>query len=170
MLICKLHKTIIQMAEKEIALLKEQIARLDDKKFDLEAWKNHTVIFLERIFGKDSPKLKMIQNLHYDYSSWSLRDTYAGGSAKDKDPVRIQAKEILEAIITELENLGLPQEKEEQQIIKELLADELTGKQVKEMDALLNSDDPEKTEKLTKILESIPKENLAATVAKLLTS
>ncbi|MBW6536535.1 MAG: hypothetical protein K0B11_16105 [Mariniphaga sp.] len=158
------------MAEKEIALLNEQIARLDEKKFDLEAWKNRTEIFLERIFGKESPKLKMIQNLHYDYSSWSLRDTYAGGSAKDKDPVRIQAKEILEALITELENLGLPQEKQEQQKLKELLEDELTGKQVKEIDALLKADDQEKTEKISEILETLSKENLAVVISKLLTS
>ncbi|WP_372950751.1 hypothetical protein [Mariniphaga sp.] len=158
------------MAEKEIALLKEQIARLDEKKFDLEAWKNRTEIFLERIFGKESPKLKMIQNLHYDYSSWSLRDTYAGGSAKDKDPVRIQAKEILEALITELESLGLPQEKKEQQKIRELLEDELTGKQVKEIDILLNSDEQEKIEKLSEILQNLPKENLAILISKLLTS
>ena len=158
------------MAEKEIALLKEQIARLDEKKFDLEAWKNRTEIFLERIFGKDSPKLKMIQNLHYDYSSWSLRDTYAGGSAKDKDPVRIQAKEILEALITELESLGLPQEKKEQQKIRELLEDELTGKQVKEIVILLKTEDQEKTEKISEILETLSKENLAAVIAKLLIS
>ena len=161
---------MIPMAEKEIALLKEQINRLDDKKFDLDAWKNRTEIFLERIFGKASSKLKMIQNLHYDYSSWSLRDTYAGGSAKDKDPVRIQAKEILEAIITELENLGLPQEKKEQQKIKELLEDELTGKQGKEIEVLLKSDDQEKAEKISKILETLSKENLAAVISKLLTS
>jgi hypothetical protein len=158
------------MAEKEITLLKEQIDRLDEIKFDLEAWKNRTVIFLERIFGKESPKLKMIQNLHYDYSSWSLRDTFAGGSAKDKDPVRIQAKEILGAIITELESLGLPQEKKEKLKIRELLEDELTGKQVKEIDILLNSDDQEKTEKIAEILQNLPNENLAMVISKLLTS
>ena len=49
------------MAEKEIALLQEQIERLGEKKFDLDAWKNHTIIFLERIFGKDSSKLRMIK-------------------------------------------------------------------------------------------------------------
>ena len=38
------------MAEKEIALLQEQITRLGDRKFDLEAWKNSTLIYLERIF------------------------------------------------------------------------------------------------------------------------
>ena len=157
------------MAKKEIDLLKEQIDRLDDNKFDLEAWKNRTLIFLERIFRKESPKLRMIQNLHYDYSSWSLRDTFAGGSAKDNDPVRIQAKEILEATIAELEILGVPEEKKEQQKIKELIEDELTGKQVKELDILLQSDSDEKIEMIAKILETLPKENLATTIAKLLT-
>ncbi|SHI73417.1 hypothetical protein SAMN05444280_10582 [Tangfeifania diversioriginum] len=158
------------MAEKEITLLKEQIARLDDKKFDLEAWKNRTIIFLERIFGKENSKIKMIQNLHYDYSSWSLRDTFAGGSAKDKDPVRIQAKEILDAVISELESLGLPQQKHEKLKIKELLEDELTGKQVKELETILNSGEQEKEEKIQEILESLEKENLASIISKLLTS
>jgi len=158
------------MAEKEISLLKEQLERLDDKKFDLEAWKNRTVIFLERIFGKESPGLKMIKDLHYDYSSWSLRDTVAAGSEKDKDPVRIQAKEILEAIIAELESLGLPAEKQENLKIKELLEDELTGKQLKEIDILVNSDDPEKTGKISKIINTIDPETLAGIIARLLTS
>lgn len=158
------------MAEKEITLLKEQIARLDDKKFDLEAWKNRTIIFLERIFGKENSKIKMIQNLHYDYSSWSLRDTFAGGSAKDKDPVRIQAKEILDAVISELENLGLPQQKHEKLKIKELLEDELTGKQTKELETILKSGEQEKKEKIQEILESLEKENLASIISKLLTS
>jgi hypothetical protein len=158
------------MAEKEITLLKEQIARLDDKKFDLEAWKNRTIIFLERIFGKENSKIKMIQNLHYDYSSWSLRDTFAGGSAKDKDPVRIQAKEILDAVISELESLGLPQQKHEKLKIKELLEYELTGKQVKELETILKSGEQEKEEKIQEILESLEKENLASIISKLLTS
>ena len=158
------------MAEKEIALLKEQIARLDEKKFDLEAWKNHTIIFLERIFGKDSSKIKMIKELHYDYSSWSLRDTAAAGKTKDKDPVRMQADEILRATVAELESLGLPENIKEQEKIWELLQDELTGKQVKEIETLLKSEDSEKTEKIADILEKLEKENLALTIAKLLTS
>ncbi len=158
------------MAEKEIALLKEQTARLNDKKFDLEAWKNRTLIFLERIFGKDSSVIKMVQNLHYDYSSWSLRDTYAGGSAKDKDPVRIQANEILEAAIFELETLGLPSEKQEKTRIKEFLEDELTGKQMKEIEQILTTDDTDKNDKIIRILENLEKESLATTIAKLLTA
>ncbi len=156
------------MAEKEIALLKQLISRLDEDKFDLDAWKNRTEIFLERIFGKESPKLKMIQNLNYDYSSWSLRDTYAGGSAKD--PVRIQAREIMEAVINELETLGLPQEKQDLPKIRELLKDELTGKQMKEIDSLLQSEDTDKTGKIAALLEPVGSENLAVIIAKLLSS
>ena len=156
------------MAEKEIALLKEQLTRLDESKFDLEAWKNHTLIFLERIFGKDNSKLKLIRELRYDYSSWNLRDTAAAGKTKDKDPVKMQAREILEATITELEHLGLPSDAPDSQKIWELLQDELTGKQVKDIDAILKSDNQEKEQKISEKLESLGSENLAAIIAKLL--
>jgi len=156
------------MAEKEISLLKEQIARLDEKKFDLEAWKVHTIIFLERIFGKESSKIKMVKELAYDYSSWSLRDTAAAGKSKDKDPVRMQAKEILDATVSELEMLGLPKDMKEKEKLWELLQDELTGKQVKEIGVLLNSEEETKAEKIGEILESIEKESLANTIAKVL--
>ena len=156
------------MAKKEISLLQEQLARLDEKKFDLEAWKNHTLIFLERIFGKDNSKLKLIEELHYDYSSWSLRDTAAAGKTKDKDPVKMQAREILGATILELERLGLPEDEDDQSKVWSLLQDELTGKQVKEIDAILKSDDNEKSKKIGKILENLEKENLSLLLANLL--
>ncbi|WP_320110277.1 hypothetical protein [Draconibacterium orientale] len=158
------------MAEKQIAILREQLAKLDEKKFDLDAWKTHTLIFLERIFGKDNSKLKLIQDLHYDYSSWSLRDTAAAGKTKDKDPVKMRASEILEATILELETLGLPEGEEEQQKLWKLLQDELTGKQVKEIEVLAKSDDKEKTKKISGILENLDKENLSLLIAKLLLS
>lgn len=157
------------MAEKEIALLQEQIERLQDKKFDLEAWKSHTLIFLERIFGKDSSKLKMIKDLSYDYSSWNLRDTAAAGKTNDKDPVLMQAGEILNAAITELKSLGLPETKKDNEKILELLSDELTGKQMKELETLNQSEDADKSEKITEILLKLEKEKLAAMVLKLLT-
>lgn len=157
------------MANKEIALLQGQIERLYEKKFDLEAWKNHTIIFFERIFGKDSSKLKMIKDLGYDYSSWNLRDTAAAGKTSDKDPVLLQAEEILKAAVTELETLGLPQTNQEKEKIRELLQDELTGKNFKELDALIQSEDKEKTEKITKILDELDKEKLTSIILKLLT-
>ncbi len=157
------------MAEKEIALLQEQIERLNEKKFDLEAWKNHTLIFLERIFGKDSSKLKMIKDLGYDYSSWNLRDTAAAGKTSDKDPVLLQAEEILNATIAELKNLGLPHEKKEKEKIWELLEDDLTGKDLKKLEILIQSNDSDRNKKLTTILEELGKERLASIILKLLT-
>ena len=154
------------MAEKEIALLKEQIERLNEKKFDLEAWKNQTVIFLERIFGKESTKVKLIKDLHYDYSSWNLRDTI--GSGQSKDPLRFQAKGILEATIEEIEKLGLPEGKSEAGRLQELLRDELTGKQMKEIENILNSELPDRQERILTILELLDKENLANMLARLL--
>lgn len=156
------------MAEKEIALLKEQLARLDDPKFELDAWKNHCLIFLERIFGKENSKLRLIRDLHYDYSSWSLRDTAAAGKTKDKDPVKMQAREILEATITELEHLGLPSSANESQHVWELLQDELTGRQIKEIESILNSTDQAKSDKISPILEKLDKEHLSAIISKLL--
>ncbi len=154
------------MAQKEIALLKEQLAKIDEKKFDLEAWKNHTLIFLERIFGKENSKLNLIRELHYDYSSWNLRDTAAVGKAKGEDPVKIQAREILSATITELEKLGLPENKLANEKIWAHLNDELTGNQVKEIESLLNSNDANKTENISKILEKLGQSSLASVIAK----
>ncbi len=156
------------MAEKEIALLKEQIERLNEIKFDLESWKNQTVIFLERIFGKESSKVKLIRELHYDYSSWNLRDTT--GAGQSKDPVRFQAKGILEATIEEIEKLGLPEGKSETGRLQELLMDELTGKQMKEIEHILHSDLPDRQERISKILDLLEKENLANMLARLLVS
>jgi len=156
------------MAEKEIALLKEQLSRLNDPKFELDAWKNHCLIFLERIFGKDSSKLKLIRDLHYDYSSWSLRDTAAAGKTKDKDPVKMQAREILEATITELEHLGLPSNASDSQKVWTLLQDDLTGKQIKEIEAILNSEESSKLEKIGSFLEKLDKESLSGIISKLL--
>jgi len=156
------------MAEKEISLLQQQLAGLDIPGFDLDAWKQHTLIFLERIFGKNSTKLKLVSNLHYDYSSWSLRDTAATGKTKDKDPVKMQAREIIKATILELETLGLPNAKKEEGKIWELLQDELTGKQIKEIEAIINSGNKDKTEEINTILSGIPPENRTTIIAKLL--
>ena len=154
------------MVEKEIVLIDKQLESLKAKNFDLEAWKSHTMIFLERIFGKESSKVRMINELKYNYSSWSLRD--AAGTGKDSDPVILKAREILEATKLELLQLGLPKQEEENQKIWALLEEEMTGKQIKEIKLVLQSDEPEKMEKIANILYSLEKESMAVVLAKLL--
>ncbi len=154
------------MADREIALLKEQIERLNEPRFDLEAWKNQTVIFLERIFGRESSKVRLIRDLHYDYSSWSLRDTT--GAGQSKDPVKFQARSILQATIEEIEKMGLPDEQPEADKLMELLREELTGRQIKEIETIKNSEASDRPERLADILETLEKENLSRMLARLL--
>jgi len=154
------------MVEKEIALINKQLESLTAKNFDLEAWKSHTIIFLERIFGKESSKVRMVKELNYNYSSWSLRD--AAGTTKDADPVIQKAREILEATKLELEHLGVPRQEEENLKIWSLLEEEMTGKQIREIKLILQSDEAEKMEKIANMLFNLEKENMAVVLAKLL--
>ena len=154
------------MAEKEIALLKKQQDKLADKSFDLDAWKNQTLLFLHRIFGADHMIVKMISELKYDYSSWTLRD--ATGNEKSDDPVKMQANEILEAAILELESLGLPQKESLIQKVWELLEEELTGKQLKEIKSILDSGKKNKLAKIDEVLSSLEKENLITILSRIL--
>ncbi len=144
------------MAEKEVLLLKSQIEKLNEKNFDLESWKNYTLILVERIFGEGNTRVRMLKDLHYDYSSWNLRD--ATGIGKTFDPVKKQAREILEAIIAELDLLGSPEKRNLKSRELEILGEELTGKQLKELESLLQSDENGKEEKIGKILISLERE------------
>lgn len=156
------------MAEKEIELLKKQREKLADKSFDLEAWKNQTILFLNRIFGADHAIVKMISDLKYDYSSWNLRD--ATGNEKSDDPVRMQADEILEAAIMELESLGLPQQEKSLDKIWELLEEELTGKQLKQIKTIIESGKKDKLTKVQEVLSLLEKENLISILSRILIS
>ncbi len=126
------------MADKEVAMLQKQIAKLDDKDFDLEAWKILTISILERIFGVNSHKIEQLKQLKYDFSSWALRDNSGTqGSIKKKSRV------ILEAAINELENFGLPQppdadfENSKTPKLLEVFENELKGFQFKKLQEIL---------------------------------
>lgn len=88
------------MKNKKVKILKELILAVDEKNFDLEAWKTKASLVLNNIFGDKDEKIKKIDDLHYNFSSWTLRD-HSGG--KRHDPVKIQAKEIIEAALIELD-------------------------------------------------------------------
>ncbi|MCF6240641.1 MAG: hypothetical protein L3J74_04775 [Bacteroidales bacterium] len=141
---------------KEIKLLEEQIKQIDDKDFDLEAWKILTVNILERIFGKHSYKIKQVEELKYDYSSWAMRD-----SSGSHDSIKKKAKVILESAILEIQQFGLPDKKEQPtNIIAEVLKDELKGSEYKRIMAILSEekDEDEKSKLLFELLNDIDAE------------
>lgn len=128
---------------KEIKLLEEQIKKLDAKDFDLDAWKQYTIILLGRIFGEDNQKIKEINKIDYDYSSWALRDTT--GKTSYVDTCKKLGKEIMEASIDELKAFGTPPEKTDDnripaEVVVEALENELKVSQFRDIASLVNSE------------------------------
>ena len=162
------------MPEKEIQLLKAQITKLNLKDFDLDAWKKATVIIIARIFGEHTLKIKQVESIEYDYSSWSLRDTT--GSNIYLDSCKKLGREILQASVDELETLGLPKEEKLKDefflVITNALKDELKGSQVKEIGQILSAgESPEiKREKILEKLKEYGSEISLDILSNILTS
>jgi hypothetical protein len=94
------------MKSQYIKLLKKQITKLEDEKFDLEAWKSSAIAVLSRVFGKDDHRAEQIENLKIDYSSWALRDSNA--NYKPVETAKLKGKEILNTAVEEIEIFGEP--------------------------------------------------------------
>jgi len=156
------------MIEKQIELLRTQLGKLDHKKFDLNVWKKHTIILLEGIFGGESEKIKQIENIQYEYNSWSLRDTT--GFSQYLESCKKLGREVLEASIEELEIMGLPPKTSDSpgtiniKIILDALDDELKGSQYKAMMKLLKTPigDDEKSRQLNDIIKELDSETIMA--------
>ncbi|RED98970.1 hypothetical protein [Marinoscillum furvescens] len=141
------------MKQQYIRLLNNQVEKLSAEDFDLEAWKSSTETVLTRIFGPEDPRIKQIQQLKIDYSSWALRDSNAGyqpiASCKSK------GKELLITAIEELETFGVPTS--QGQVLEEFF----TASEIK---ILLSEPDQAKA-----IIRKLKKEDLQQLVLRLLT-
>ena len=87
------------MNKQELTVLNELVIAVDQVNFDLDVWKIKASLLIKKIFGSSDEKVALIESLHYDYSSWSLRDKTG---IKQPDTVKEQAKGILQAAILEL--------------------------------------------------------------------
>lgn len=122
------------MEENAIKVLKSQIEKLDARKFDLNAWKESTIILLDRIFGPLNERSDAIRKIKYDQGSWVLRDET--GSTNSLVACKNLGKEVLESAILELENFGMPDMSDQSiqlDVIIRALEDELTGSQFREI-------------------------------------
>lgn len=132
---------------KEIELLQAQIDKLNNKDFDLDAWKQYTVVLLSRIFGEHNPKIRQVEKIEYDFSSWSLRDT--SGKSAYMETCKKLGREVLQASIDELNAFGLPEKERGEdmvplEVITRALEEELKVSQFRKIKELVTSDlDPE---------------------------
>ncbi len=146
---------------KEIKLLETQLQKLDQKDFDLEAWKQYTVVLLARIFGPDDPKIKQVEKIEYDFSSWSLRDTT--GKSAYMETCKKLGREILQASIDELEAFGVPSKELDERsaipvnVILAALEEELKVSQIRKISDIVNSDKStdDKARSIREILDAL---------------
>lgn len=93
------------MVKKYLKLIDKQIAKLDNEDFDLEAWKSSAAYILKMIFGSDDSKIKEIEGLKIDYSSWALRD--ASSTYRPEEMCKKKGREIMEIAKDELDLNGV---------------------------------------------------------------
>ncbi|MDT8308218.1 MAG: hypothetical protein RQ866_01725 [Bacteroidales bacterium] len=151
-------------------LIMKQINKMEEKGFDLDAWKKSTIIILEKIFGPHDNRIEAIASLHYDYGSWSLRDTT--GKTMTKESCIKTGKAILETALDEVDVFGLDAGKLQQaskeaieNIIK-ILDEELRGSELRAVKKALDeksSNDNEAVEQIAMVIRNFG-ENSAATV------
>ena len=117
-----------------IEVLQNQIEKLEAKDFDLNSWKNFSILLIERIFGKGTQKIEAIQKIKYDMGSWVLRDET--GYTNSMEACKKLGREILTEAVFELETFGAPEEPGNSipfEVILNALENELTGSQFKEI-------------------------------------
>jgi hypothetical protein len=161
---------------KEIELLEEQIKKLENKDFDLDAWKQYTIVILARIFGDNNQKISQIEKIEYDYSSWSLRDT--SGKSSYLETCKKLGREVLLASIDELKAFGPPSMNQSDEkhipvdIISESMEDALRVSQFRELKKLVNSakSKQEKMKALGELLKDLDKEAALDIILKILSN
>jgi len=151
----------MEAKDKYIALLNEQLNKLNSTAFDLAAWKKSTILILSSVFGSGNVRTKAIESIEYEYNSWSLRD-----ESGTKDPIKIICKETLQAIISEIElsDTFIIQSSESDNtslaFIWEAFENELTGSKSKALKKILSEEkNPNlKNTNIDIILQELPDE------------
>lgn len=162
------------MKKEAIKLLKQQLDKITANDFDLESWKKYTMIILSRIFGSENDKIKQIDKLEYEYSSWSLRD--ASGNESYEDGTKKLAAEIIQASIDEINVFGIPESdnnitNKDLELILNIILDELKGSQVKQLKNILKSSESneEKKRLVFEIIDGIGENTAYEVISKIIT-
>ncbi len=140
------------MEDKIVKLIDLQVEKLHNPEFDLEAWKSGTTALISRFLGESDPRIKQLENLKIDYSSWALRDS--NSKYNPIETCKKKGKAILQTIVDEVQLMGLPTEQTEPSVADKL-RNHLSNEEV---DAFVK--DPGKS----KLLSSLKKEKLVAII------
>ncbi|CAD5268742.1 MULTISPECIES: hypothetical protein [unclassified Imperialibacter] len=146
--------------KKLIAVFKKLEDKLNEKEFDLEAWKASAVSLFSRTFGATDSKIKQIHDLKIDYSSWALRD--APSTYHPLDSCKKLGREVVLSAIDEIELFGLPEQKD----LRKLLGEVYSEAEVKQIVSLAGVE--KKEAELKKLLDKAGNQKNVALIMKLL--
>jgi hypothetical protein len=153
------------MTDKQIELLQQQITKLDDKEFDLDGWKNSTIVLLNRIYGDDYPGIKSIEKIKFESGGIAFGDSSSFWD--NMKSCKKQGKDLLDACIRELQTFGQPTKKVTSnsginihltqnqnqtiniQLLVSALENELTVSQFREINEIMNSPESSADKKKT---------------------
>lgn len=153
--------------------LKQQ--KIDDK-YELDVWKANATNLITRIYGSDSKQEEQIKNVKYTSFGGISVQGYHSPSSNNISSCQKQCNQLIDGIINDLNLFGLPEPKElkdnskginiainQNQSVKQKVSlniildavhNELTGKQLKELQSIIENDDqPENKKK--KVIEKL---------------
>ena len=163
------------MTDKYIIAL-EEIRNPEIKNgYDLISWQSKAINVIVRIYGEDSIQEEQIKQVKFKtYPSYGVNgQTYGGGN--NATFCNKQASEIIQGLISDLSSFGLPEKRGKTKsdginislnqhqsqtqtinvsLIWESVKDELTGKQIKELESVL-SEEISVEEKKTKTIDKL---------------
>lgn len=158
--------------------------------FDLKSWKGKAINLVIRIYGKDSVQESQINEIRFEnymIPSVSLQSFRPRSNA---DLCKEQATKTIEGFISDLSNFGLPEKNDTTNkgginisvsqnqnqtisvnVIWESVEAELTGKQLKEIKAIIeDKDENSKGDKIFNKLKSFGADLAAKIIASILTN
>jgi len=181
----------INMIEKYIAALKEMENTNIDNGYDLVTWQANIINVIVRIYGRDSIQEQQVKQIKYKtYPSYSINGHTSGGG-NNASFCKKQTSEIIQGLISDLTLFGLPEIKAQEKsgeinisvsqhqnqtinvnVIWESVKDELTGKQIKELEEILKVDDTVENKKIKTIdkLKSFGGDVVTNIIANILTN
>ncbi len=179
------------MIEKFIEAFKEISSPRISNAEELKAWQGKANNIVVRIYGLESIQVDQIKNVLFErYSSIHANGTTFGGG-NNSNLCEKQAAEVIAGFITDLTNFGMPSEREVEKVrginisinqhqnqtiklrvIFESIQEEMTGKQLKEIEEVLKGNETTESKKASIVnkLKSFGSDIASNIIANILTN
>lgn len=141
---------------------------------ELKAWQGKAINVIIRVYGENSIQEEQIKNIYFEtYDKFIQKGQTILGGGNNSEACKKQASEVIKGFIDDLTSFGMPAERKHEisnginisisqnqnqtiklKLIYDSIKDELTGKQLKEIDDVLKETGTSETKK-TKLITKL---------------